>query len=90
MLVLTRKLLESIVVDGCITITVIEIRGGRIKLGIEAPKEVGVRRSELEESTAKRPRPLSDLHGGSASWLTPRSGRPHPTVRGRAAMSLHL
>ena len=54
MLVLSRKLDESIVIDGGIKITVVEIRGNRIRLGIEAPADVGVRRSELEGSVAKR------------------------------------
>ena len=54
MLVLTRKPDESIVIDGGIKITVMEVRGNRIRLGIEAPKDVAVRRSELESSAAKR------------------------------------
>jgi carbon storage regulator len=47
MLVLARKFNESIVIDGGIKITVVEIRGNKIKLGIEAPREVGVMREEL-------------------------------------------
>jgi carbon storage regulator len=47
MLVLSRKFNESIVIDGGIKITVIEIRGNQIRLGIEAPREVGVMREEL-------------------------------------------
>jgi carbon storage regulator len=47
MLVLSRKFNESIVIDGGIKITVVEIRGNKIRLGIEAPKEVGVMREEL-------------------------------------------
>lgn len=47
MLVLSRKPNESIVINGDITITLIEIRGGRIQLGIEAPREIPVVRTEL-------------------------------------------
>jgi carbon storage regulator len=47
MLVLSRRNGESIVIDGKITVTVVEIRGGQIRLGIEAPKEVPVRREEV-------------------------------------------
>ena len=47
MLVLSRKFNESIVIDGGIKITVVEIRGNSIRLGIEAPKEIGVMREEL-------------------------------------------
>ena len=48
MLVLSRKVNESIVIGKDITITVLEIKGNRIRLGIEAPKECRVVRSELE------------------------------------------
>jgi carbon storage regulator len=47
MLVLTRKLDDSIVIDKRITITILEVRGNRIRIGIEAPKEVPVVREEL-------------------------------------------
>ena len=47
MLVLSRKFNESIVIDGGIKITVVEIRGNQIRLGIEAPQEIGVMREEL-------------------------------------------
>ncbi len=47
MLVLSRKSNESIVIDGGIKITVVEIRGNQIRLGIEAPQEIGVMREEL-------------------------------------------
>jgi carbon storage regulator len=51
MLVLSRKADESIVIDGGIRITVVEIRGNRIRLGIEAPKEIPIKRQELIGST---------------------------------------
>jgi carbon storage regulator len=47
MLVLSRKPGESIVIDDRIVITVVQIGGGRIRLGIEAPREVPVLRSEV-------------------------------------------
>ena len=49
MLVLSRKQGESIVIDGGIRLTVIEVRGSVVRLGIEAPKHIQVLRSELEE-----------------------------------------
>ena len=48
MLVLSRRENESIVIDGNIKITVVRVNGNKIRLGIEAPKEVGVWRSELD------------------------------------------
>ncbi len=54
MLVLARRESQSIVIDGRITVTVIEIRGNQIRLGIEAPREVPVRREELVSQPAAR------------------------------------
>ena len=47
MLVLSRKSGDAVLIDGDIKIKVIEVRGGVVRLGIEAPKEVPVLRDEL-------------------------------------------
>lgn len=47
MLALSRKKGESLVVNNNIEITVLEIRGDQIKIGVKAPKEVPVYRKEL-------------------------------------------
>jgi carbon storage regulator len=47
MLVLSRKKNESIVINDDITIMVVEIRGDKVRLGVEAPKEVPVHRHEV-------------------------------------------
>lgn len=47
MLVLSRKKNESIVIDDRIVLTVVEIRGDKVRLGIEAPREVPVHRKEI-------------------------------------------
>jgi carbon storage regulator len=47
MLVLSRKKNESIVINNDITVTVVEIRGDKVRLGIVAPKEVPVHRQEV-------------------------------------------
>lgn len=49
MLALSRKKDESIVINGNIEITVIEIKGDQIKLGINAPKSVPIYRKEVFE-----------------------------------------
>lgn len=49
MLVLTRNLNESIVINGDIIVKVIGIQGGQIRLGIEAPKNISVHREEIYE-----------------------------------------
>ena len=47
MLVLSRKKNESIVINDDITIVIVEIRGDKVRLGVEAPKEVPVHRKEV-------------------------------------------
>jgi carbon storage regulator len=49
MLVLTRRPGEEIVIDGCIRLTVVSVKGDRIRLGIEAPPSVVVDRQEIHE-----------------------------------------
>ena len=62
MLVLTRRIGEQIVIDNGITITVVAIRGDKVRLGISAPPSVRVDRSEVHErrlaSCPAVPRPL--------------------------------
>jgi carbon storage regulator len=59
MLVLTRKRGELIQIDGNIQVTVISVQGNRVRLGIEAPDSVSVRRGELvfELEAEATPRP---------------------------------
>jgi carbon storage regulator len=47
MLVLSRKRSESVVIDENIVVTVIEVRGDKVRLGIQAPRDVPVHRSEV-------------------------------------------
>ena len=50
MLVLTRKLGESIAIDDHIKIMVVQIKGKQVRLGIQAPKETKIHRQEVYES----------------------------------------
>ena len=50
MLVLTRKVGEKVVVDGCITVTVVAVEGNKIRLGITAPPNVRVDREEIHRA----------------------------------------
>jgi carbon storage regulator len=54
MLVLSRKLNERIVIGGEIEVTVLSIRGDKVRLGIKAPKEVPVHRLEVYNAIARR------------------------------------
>jgi len=48
MLILSRKVGQSIVIDGRVIVKVVRVDGDQIKLGIEAPKEVTVHREEVQ------------------------------------------
>ncbi|QDS94918.1 hypothetical protein FF011L_37020 [Roseimaritima multifibrata] len=50
MLVLSRKKNESIVINNDIKIVVVEIRGDKVRLGVEAPREVPVHRREVYDA----------------------------------------
>ncbi len=57
MLVLSRKSDEQIIIGGNITVTVLEIRGGKVRLGFDAPKEIPIHRAEI---SARITEPLTD------------------------------
>jgi carbon storage regulator len=50
MLVLSRKKNEKIVIDENIVITIVEVRGDKVRLGIEAPRDVPIHRSEVYDA----------------------------------------
>ena len=50
MLVLSRKKNESIIITDDIIVTVLEVRGDKVRLGIDAPREVTVHRREVYEA----------------------------------------
>ena len=47
MLILSRKIGESLIIDGKIEVKIVDISGDKIKIGVEAPKDVSVFRNEL-------------------------------------------
>lgn len=49
MLILTRKVGETIVINDNIRVTVLQVKSGQVRLGIEAPKDVSVHRQEIQE-----------------------------------------
>ena len=53
MLVLTRKLNESIMVGDEVKITIVDVKGDQVKLGITAPREIAVHREEVYREIQK-------------------------------------
>jgi carbon storage regulator len=56
MLVLSRKLSESIIIGDNVRITVVGISGNQVRLGFEAPKEVQIYREEIRDQGPRRER----------------------------------
>lgn len=60
MLVLTRKRNESIMIGDNIVITIVDIRGDKVRLGIEAPNDVPVHRQEIYDAIRRNASPEND------------------------------
>lgn len=56
MLILNRKIDESIILDDHIEIKILEIQDGRVKIGVEAPKNVSVLRKEVYDAVIEENR----------------------------------
>lgn len=59
MLVLTRKLGEVIIIGENVAITVVKIKEGSVRIGIDAPKEIPILRGELERRPGDEQQPLA-------------------------------
>ena len=66
MLALTRKKGESLVINNDIEITILEIRGDQIKLGVSAPKEVPIYRKEVDTQIQQENRKSADAQNAQA------------------------
>lgn len=62
MLVLSRQRDESIIIGENIVVTIVDIRGDKVRLGIEAPEEIPVHRREVYEAIQRENRRASDLN----------------------------
>ncbi len=71
MLVLTRKLGENIRIGDSVKITVLEVRSGQVKLGIEAPPEVKVHREEIYARIQEENRRAQRINKTGTSPETP-------------------
>lgn len=69
MLVLTRKRDESIVIGTNVVITIVDIRGDKVRLGINAPTEVPVHRQEVYEAIQREKARAAVVHPGQTKIL---------------------
>jgi carbon storage regulator len=78
MLILCRKINESVVIDGMITVKVLRIDGDQVRLGIQAPSDVPVHRHEVYEEIQRNNRE-------AATHVRPDVPRLSPTLRSPSA-----
>jgi len=59
-LVLTRRIGESLMIGSRVTVTVVAVKGGQIRIGVNAPKSIPVHREELYERIRREQRRLGE------------------------------
>lgn len=74
MLVLSRQRDESIIIGDNVVVTIVDVRGDKVKLGIEAPREVTVHRQEVYEAIQRENRQAAMLKPEDARLLGPSAG----------------
>ncbi len=61
MLILTRRVGEKIIIGENVTVTMLEVKGTQIRIGIEAPRDVQVHREEIYQRILKEQETLSHV-----------------------------
>jgi len=77
MLVLSRHRDESIIIGDNIVITVVDVRGDKVRLGIDAPTDIPVHRQEVYEAIQR------ERQSGGSSGNASKNGSPAPQKNGR-------
>jgi carbon storage regulator len=70
-LVLTRRIGESLMIGSRVTVTVVAVKGGQIRIGVNAPKSIPVHRVELYERIRREQRTLGEPRTRRLSALEP-------------------
>ena len=70
MLILTRRVGETVMIGNDVTVTVLGVKGNQVRIGVNAPRDVAVHREEIferikreEQGEASSPRPAAALNG---------------------------
>ncbi len=71
MLVLSRHRDESIMIGDNVVVTVVDIRGDKVRLGINAPKEIPVHRQEVYEAIQRENRKAAEIQPEDTENLRP-------------------
>ena len=83
MLVLSRQRDESIIIGDNIVVTIVDVRGDKVRLGIEAPREVSVHRREVYEAIQRENQQASKIQLDDARQI----GRRPATARNEPVAS---
>ena len=58
MLILTRRVDESLLIGDKVTVTILGVKGNQVRIGVDAPREVSVQREELLEQSSREQEPI--------------------------------
>lgn len=86
MLVLSRQRDESIIVGDNVQITIVDIRGDKVRLGIEAPPDISVHRKEVFDAIQRENRKAAGMTSEELATVTrgkPRNARKSPEAQNR-------
>ena len=64
MLILTRRVGETLMIGDSVTVTILGVKGHQVRVGITAPKDVAVHREEIFQRIGKEPAPGDETQGG--------------------------
>ena len=78
MLVLSRQRDESIIIGDNVVVTIVDVRGDKVRLGIDAPSEIPVHRREVYEAIQRENLRASQLEPKDAAMVRPATGNQSP------------